>query len=93
MDRLTVPIAALATYRLARMVASEEGPFGVFTRLRGACDPDQKTWIGRGLNCPMCVGFWIAAPLAYLAGERTLLAWWGIAGAQALLQGWENRRR
>lgn len=93
MDAVTLLLAALATYRLARMVATEEGPFGVFVALRGRLDPDQRTWIGRGLNCPLCVGFW-AAPLALgLLWLWPPLAWWlGCAGAATLLQKWEHRR-
>jgi hypothetical protein len=88
-------IASLATYRLARMVATEEGPFGVFVVLRGFLDADQKTWLGRGMVCQLCVGFWLALPVAFLVAPldwTLLLAWWGIAGAAALLAKWEGKR-
>lgn len=92
---LLLLIAALATYRLARMVAWEEGPGAVFTRLRGRIDPDQATWIGRGLNCPLCVGFWIALPITLLLVPfdwSVLFVWWAVAGAQAVLQKQERNR-
>ena len=63
---MTIVICALATYRVTRLVTIEDGPFALMRRLRGVADPDQKTWIGRGLACPWCVSFWIA-PLALLA--------------------------
>lgn len=96
---VTLLLAAMATYRLARMIAAEEGPFGLFTRLRGALDPDQATWLGRGVNCPLCVGFWVALPVAVVVsvlGAADVWAWpitwFGIAGAAALLHKWETKR-
>lgn len=67
MDALTLAIAALATYRVVRLVAVEEGPFALMLKLRGALDPDQKTWIGRGLACPWCISFWVAPALLLAA--------------------------
>ncbi len=94
---MTLLVASLATYRLARMVATEEGPFGGFTRLRGRLDPDQTTWLGRGMVCQLCVGFWLALPIAALISRLSdigafVLAWWGIAGAAALMAKWEGKR-
>jgi hypothetical protein len=51
-------VSALAAYRMARMVVSETGPFAIFARMRRHIDPQQKTWIGIGLNCPYCIGLW-----------------------------------
>lgn len=60
-------ITALATYRLTRLVLIEDGPFDVALKLRGALDPDQRTWLGKGMACPWCISFWIGLALAYLA--------------------------
>lgn len=82
-------LAALATYRAARMIAMEDGPFDIFTRLQERIG--QKTWIGRGLSCPLCVGFWIALiPAIYLASNlpEFFLLWFGIAGGAVVLQKW-----
>ena len=66
-DLMTIIITSLATYRVARLVVlPEEGPFGLMRKFRGIADPDQKTWVGRGLDCSWCVSFWIA-PLALYA--------------------------
>jgi len=92
---LPLLIAALVTYRLARMIAWEEGPGGVFVRLRGKLDPDQQTWLGRGLNCPLCVGFWLALPITLLVVPpdwSLIIAWWAVAGAQTALQKQEQKR-
>lgn len=89
-------LAALATWRVAYMITTEEGPFSLFTTLRGALDPDQRTWLGRGLNCVFCVSFWAAWPMLALA-----LTWWGqfvvtglaLSTGAIALQTWMFRRR
>lgn len=95
MDALTLALASLATFRVALMVATEEGPFSVFTRLRGALDPDQKTWLGRGINCAFCVSFWIAWPilaLTWFEWGLFLVAGLALSGAACLLKKWMDRR-
>lgn len=66
-------IAALAVYRVAFMVAREEGPADVFDRLRLAAAklPSEQVgnrtrahWIQRGLGCPLCISWWLALPAA-----------------------------
>jgi Protein of unknown function (DUF1360) len=77
-------LAIFGVFRVARMVAYEEGPFEVFTRLRNRFVVDN--WIGRGLRCPLCIGFWLALIAALWLQASPLVAWWlGIAGAQAAL--------
>lgn len=57
--------AALATYRLAVLLAEEEGPFSIAQTLRSLHTADD--WIGRGIRCPACVGFWVALPMTAAA--------------------------
>ncbi len=65
MDIFYIVLAALATFRVSRMIALEEGPFSLFSKLRDRFT--QRTWVGRGLACPMCLSFWVALVFA---------AWW-----------------
>lgn len=89
-------LAVLAAYRVARMLAMEEGPFELFARVRERFDPEQATWLGRGLSCPLCIGFWCSLAMALLLAHQNpamhrseiLLAWLAIAGAQTLLHLW-----
>lgn len=96
---MTFIIASLATHRIAVLVTEDEGPFSIFTRLRGALDPDQKTWLGRGMNCVFCVGFWAALPVAvfvtvlgYADAWAWPLTWLGLAGAVVIIRRWEQKR-
>lgn len=53
---LRFALMALAIYRVAVMLATEDGPFDIFSRLRWAVG--QKSWVGRGLHCALCLSFW-----------------------------------
>ncbi len=71
----------------------EEGPLGILGAIRVRLDPEQKTWLGRGLNCPLCVGFWVSlmvslALLPWSGWQSLLLYWLGVAGAMAALHLW-----
>lgn len=89
---MTFVLASLATYRLSRMLTNEEGPFSAFTWLRGLAP--KNTWIGRGLECIMCMSVWVALPLAlYIDWSWTLpLTWLGLSGATIIIWKWEQKR-
>lgn len=86
-------LTAFAVYRLAYLIASDEGPglpigarenwgMGLAARLRGKIDARQSTYIGRGLRCVFCVSFWVAlvAAIVYPFIPFWLLLWLGLAG-------------
>jgi hypothetical protein len=89
---LRVVIAALAAYRVARMVAMEDGPFDCFSRLRSKFDKPRGTprnWIERGVECPLCLGFWVSAVmlgLSYLDYVVYVVVWLAVSGLQVALQ-------
>lgn len=80
-------LAALATYRLSRAVAREDGPFDLFAALRDKLG--QGNWVGRGFHCVQCLSFWLALPLALVCGpadwREALLLWGGVAGLATVL--------
>lgn len=89
--------AALAVYRVAYLLAREDGPFDLAAALRERLG--QATWVGRGFHCPMCLSFWGAfvAYLMLIIGERItdntlmFLNWGAIAGACAVIHWWRER--
>ncbi len=92
-DFLLLVLAVFASYRLARMLAMEEGPFGILDTVRVRIDPEQKTWLGRGLNCPLCIGFYVSLAvtlilLPFATWQQSVLNWLGVAGAMAALHLW-----
>lgn len=79
----------LATYRIARMISKEAGPFEVFTRIRSYLDrrfPDH--WISDGVYCPLCVSFWagffVVGLSFFFIGKLIILAL-ALSGASVLL--------
>ncbi len=79
-------IAILATWRIARLLAHEDGPFDVIVRLRARAGGGT---LGQLMDCPYCLSLWIAAPLALLLAEGLVtwcLAWLAISGGACLIE-------
>lgn len=92
MDVMLFALGALAVYRLSRMISDEEGPFAVFTKLRGVFPPTD--WVGRGMECIMCISVWVALPIAcYIDWTWTTpLTWLALSGVTVIIRKWENKR-
>jgi hypothetical protein len=55
--------AALITYRLAHMIANEDGPAAVFRRMRESATTrytQKHQWVAHGLSCQLCSSFWLS---------------------------------
>nr|WP_315191485.1 DUF1360 domain-containing protein [uncultured Albidiferax sp.] len=79
-------LGALATWRLAHLLAHEDGPWDAVLRLRMAAG--QGVW-GQMLDCFYCLSLWVAAPVALAVARdpvEWLLAWLGLSGAACLLE-------
>jgi hypothetical protein len=90
-DWLLVALLSLGVFRIARMIAWEDGPFDAFAWVRGRLG--QGTWVGRGFHCVLCLSFWIALPAGWYAAqggsiENVVVYWMGIAGAATLIIAW-----
>ena len=89
-------LAAFACFRLAELVAVDDGPGDILALFRAELggydlseDKQPKTSLGRMIICPYCLGVYFAAALALLlfpVSWWTPLYWLAIAGGQALLQ-------
>jgi hypothetical protein len=88
-------LAALMTYRIAYMVALEDGPGDIFVWLRtqvylqwsGTTQRERGGsyhWTYRGINCPLCISFWlswvVAAGIPWTNWREYLYLSLGIAG-------------
>lgn len=80
---LELIIITLAVYRVATDLAYMDGPFDLFSKLRGAMIErfGAGHWVAIGIQCPICVSFWLSLFTAYWFGW----AWLAIAGAVAFL--------
>ena len=77
---LPIILGVLGVYRVSFMIAQEDGPFDIFSRWRGYMG--QKTWVGRGMHCTLCISFWLSLVCAAFVGSWvTIIPYWlGIAG-------------
>ena len=79
-------LGIFATWRVAHLLAHEDGPWDAVLRLRVALG--NGVW-GRLLDCFHCVSLWVAAPVALAVARgpvEWLLAWLGLSGAACLLE-------
>lgn len=90
-------IIALAVYRLSRLISDEEGPWGIFNKIR-ALPPEQSN-LRRGIECIMCVSVWVALPVAISLGVMgfvdlrfTPFVWLALSAVTVLIRKWEQKR-
>ena len=83
---LRLILAVLATWRMSRLVAFEDGPWDAVTRLRRVAG---EGMMGRLMDCPYCLSLWFAAPAALSLDHAMpgwVLAWLGVSGGASLLE-------
>lgn len=79
-------IAVLATWRLAHLIAAEDGPFDLIVRLRSRVGDG---FVGKLMDCPYCLSIWIAIPFALMLAKTFVAwvaAWLAISGGASLLE-------
>ena len=83
---------SLATYRLALLITTEEGPFELAARFRNLFLSDN--WLGRGVRCFYCVSFWVAMCVFLLSLHpigKLIVMWLGIAGGALIVERYWKR--
>lgn len=78
--------AVLATWRLAHLLAHEDGPFDFVVKLRQRAGA--SLW-GQWMDCSYCSSFYLAAPFAFwpaLDGVSRFVFWLATAGGACVLQ-------
>jgi hypothetical protein len=81
-------IAALATWRLAFLLARERGPADIFRRLRRVAG---DRVVGDAVTCVKCIGTWVALPFTFFIGGdwvQLVVIWLALAGVTALIDEW-----
>lgn len=90
-------LAPFAIYRLAQLIALDNGPDKIFYNLRTITKEQSDIHGGRwenfdeAINCPYCLGVWFAFVTVFIVKYPTkagdfVLYWMGLAGMQAFLQ-------
>ena len=82
-------IAAFATYYPALVIATQDGPWGVFDRWRLRWDTGYR---GKAIRCPVCVAAYVAVGWGALLSWRLgldpwlfPLVWFALAGGATFL--------
>ena len=79
-------ISVLATWRIAHLIACEDGPFDIIVTLRSRAGNGQ---IGHLMDCPYCLTIWIAIPFAFILGSNLAgcaAAWLAVSGGASLCE-------
>ncbi len=95
---IRLALASFTIYRLAQLIAWDDGPDKLFFNIRTAANELASIHGGRwenldeALNCPYCLGVWLAFVIVFFVKYPTrigdfILCWLGLAGVQAFLQG------
>lgn len=91
MEQLHAPwflfvIAVFAAWRLAHLVAHEDGPFDAVVALRRFAGSGV---FGRLMDCPYCLSLWTAAPFAWYIADALafgVMLWLAISGGACVLE-------
>jgi hypothetical protein len=81
-------LAALASWRLAFLLAREDGPWHMFAHLRSRLNIGLLSQL---LGCVKCVGMWVSIPFAFFVkGDwaELVVIWLALAGVTALIDEW-----
>jgi hypothetical protein len=85
-------VVVLAVWRLTHLLWGEDGPWGIFVRIRRLAG---TSLFGRLLDCFYCLSLWVAAPLAVVLAdtwtERGLI-WFSLSGGAILLERATSRK-
>ena len=84
MTALMFAVMTLAVWRVSFLIAQDEGPFSLIEKVRSRIDPNQSSWLGRGLRCVGCVSFWVSLAAALIVQASTW-EWLGMAGGALLI--------
>jgi hypothetical protein len=79
-------LSGLAVWRLTHLLSNEDGPWGVFERLRLAAG---RGFWGELLHCFYCLSVWVSLPFAVLlpcAWWHRFLALWAFSAMACLLE-------
>jgi hypothetical protein len=61
---LKFPLACLAVWRICSLISGEDGPWGIFQRIRSIVTLKSPS-LGEGIHCLWCVSLWISPFVAF----------------------------
>ena len=102
-ESVRIVLTVFAVFRIAALIAIDDGPFDVFLRIRSVAgvyqlgaDGRPARGVGRLVSCPHCIGVWIAFAVSPLImfpsgiGDAFLTVF-GVAGVASFVQSVSGR--
>lgn len=83
---LRITLATLAVWRVAHLLAAEDGPADALARLRSRIGEGE---LGELMDCFNCLSIWVAAPASVAVARSRrdrLMTWLALSGAACLLE-------
>jgi hypothetical protein len=75
----SIVIWSLIVYRISDDIAILDGPFKIFSYIRGlSYHKLVPVWISNGLHCPICISWWLSLALVGYFGDIRYFAAAGI---------------
>jgi hypothetical protein len=78
-------LCTMAVWRVAHLLAKEDGPFDIGFKLRSKAG---QGFFGTLLDCFLCLSLWIAVPFAFVVGTDwtgRIVAWLALSGAASIV--------
>lgn len=78
-------LCTLAVWRIAHLLALEDGPFDLVFKLRRAVG---QGFFGKLLDCFLCLSLWVAIPFALLVSNGWIgrvVSWLALSGSASVL--------
>jgi hypothetical protein len=85
-DPVAPIVGVLAVWRVTHLLNAEDGPWDASVRLRRWTGDG---FLGRALDCFLCLSLWVAAPVAAILARGAVdgvLLWLALSGGAALLE-------
>lgn len=76
MNWFSFVVLALATWRVSSLLVNEDGPFGIFDRIRSLHEPDSQ--VAEVLSCVWCTSIYVGAFWTILFFVSPLALWFAI---------------
>lgn len=85
-----IVVWSLIIYRISSDIADMDGPFAIFSSIRQFMWNHQKIpmWIATGMECVVCISFWITCIIVVITMRYELFA---CAGVIRLISDWRNK--
>lgn len=87
---VSIIVWSLIVYRISSDIADMDGPFELFSKARQFAWNSKHIplWVANGMECVICISFWITCIIVVITMQFELFA---CAGIVRLIADWRNK--